>query len=188
MKSKAMLISSSILVAAWMNSGTVFGQSSGTNGTTIHPPINGPEGSVGGSKSERGSGNVPLPEGSRQGGTVEMGKSGSTAGSSTASIMAVQQALKDKGYDPGPIDGKMNSKTQSALKSFQSASSLPATGVLDSGTANKLGVSSSSSSSSSSSRASSYDNSSSSSRSSMKSSDTTVGKDTDQPNQAPSRK
>ena len=181
MKSKAILISGSVLVAAWMNSGTVQGQSSGTKGETIHPPITGPAGSTGGSKSERGPGNVPLPEGSRESGTVEMGKSGGT----TDSIMAVQQALKDKGYDPGPIDGKMNPRTQAALKSFQSASNLQASGVLDADTSAKLGVRGSSGSSS---KASSSDSGSSGTRGSMKSSDTTVGKDTDQPNRAPSPK
>jgi len=183
MKSKALLISSSILVAAWMNSGTVFGQSSGTTGETIHPPLTGPAGSTGGSKSERGSGNVPLPEGSRSSGTVEMGKSGGT----TDSIMAVQQALKNKGYDPGPIDGKMNSRTQAALKSFQSASNLQPTGVLDANTASKLGILDSSSSGRSS-KANSYDSGSSATSKGVNSSDTTVGKDTDQPNKPSSMK
>lgn len=184
MKSKAILISGSVLVAAWMSSGTVQGQSSGMKGDTIHPPITGPAGSTGGSKSERGPGNVPLPEGSRESGTVEMGKSGGT----TDSIMAVQNALKDKGHDPGPIDGKMNSRTQAALKSFQSANNLKATGVLDSETASKLGVRDSGSSSRSGSSKASSDSGASSTRGSMKSSDTTVGKDTDQPNRPPSPK
>jgi peptidoglycan hydrolase-like protein with peptidoglycan-binding domain len=110
-----------------------------------------------------------------------MGKSGGTADS----IMAVQNALKDKGHDPGPIDGKMNPRTQAALKSFQSANNLQATGVLDAETSAKLGVRGSSSSSS---KASSSDIGPSGTRGSMKSSDTTVGKDTDQPNRAPSPK
>ena len=174
MKSKALLISGSVLVAAWMSSGTVQAQSSGTKGETIHPPLTGPAGSIGGSKSERGTDNVPLSKGSPESGTVEMGKSGGTADS----IMAVQRALKDKGYDPGPIDGKMNSRTQAALKSFQSASNLQATGVLDSESASKLGLRDSGSS-----KANSPANGSSSTRGTTKSSNTTVGKDSDQPNQ-----
>ena len=177
MKSKAVLISG--LVAAWMSSSTVQAQSSGTKGETIHPPLTGPAGSTGGSKSERGTGNVPLPEGSPMSGTVEMGKSGGTADS----IMAVQKALKEKGFDPGPIDGKMNSRTQAALKSFQSANNLQATGVLDSESASKLGVRDTGPNSSSS-KASSSDSGSSGTRGSMKSSNTTVGKDSDQPNQS----
>jgi len=76
----------------------------------------------------------------------------------------------------------MNSRTQAALKSFQSASNLRAAGVLDSESASKLGIRGAGSNSSSS-KASSSDSGSSGTRGSMKSSNTTVGKDTDQPNQ-----
>src|SRR5258706_16153723 len=112
MKSKAILISGSVLVAAWMSSGTVQGQSSGTKGETIHPPITGPAGSTGGSKSERGPGNVPLPEGSRESGTVEMGKRGGTTGR----IMAAPQGQKEKGFAPGPLSGKTKPRPQAPLK------------------------------------------------------------------------
>jgi peptidoglycan hydrolase-like protein with peptidoglycan-binding domain len=52
----------------------------------------------------------------------------------------VQEALKAKGNDPGPIDGRMGPKTRAALKEYQQASGLKATGQLDSQTAEKLGV------------------------------------------------
>lgn len=52
----------------------------------------------------------------------------------------VQEALKAKGNDPGPIDGRMGRKTRAALKAFQEANNLKATGRLDSQTAEKLGV------------------------------------------------
>ena len=52
----------------------------------------------------------------------------------------VQEALKAKGNDPGPIDGRMGPKTRAALKEFQQASGLKATGQLDNQTAEKLGV------------------------------------------------
>jgi peptidoglycan hydrolase-like protein with peptidoglycan-binding domain len=52
----------------------------------------------------------------------------------------VQEALKAKGNDPGPIDGRMGPKTRAALKEFQQASGLKATGQLDKETAEKLGV------------------------------------------------
>jgi len=49
-------------------------------------------------------------------------------------VRGVQQKLKDAGYDPGNIDGKMGPRTQAALKQFQQAQNLPATGRLDSQT------------------------------------------------------
>jgi peptidoglycan hydrolase-like protein with peptidoglycan-binding domain len=106
------------------------------------------------------------------------GSSGAMSARGSTNIKEAQQALKDKGYDPGPVDGVMGMKTKEALKSFQSASNLQTTGTLDAQTAEKLGIQSSSSTSRSSSSAS---------RDNMKSSDTTVGKDTDQQNQTPSK-
>ena len=52
----------------------------------------------------------------------------------------VQEALKAKGNDPGPIDGRMGPKTRAALKAFQEANGLKATGQLDNQTVEKLGV------------------------------------------------
>ncbi len=90
-------------------------------------------------------------------------------------VKQAQQALKDKGYDPGPIDGVMGARTKEAIKSFQNASSLQVTGTLDAQTSQQLGISSGSGA--------------------MKAPDdmrangnTTRGKDTDQPNLPPQRK
>ncbi len=58
----------------------------------------------------------------------------------TEEIKKVQEALKAKGHDPGPIDGVMGPKTRAALKAFQKASALKETGELDVQTAEKLGV------------------------------------------------
>jgi peptidoglycan hydrolase-like protein with peptidoglycan-binding domain len=55
-------------------------------------------------------------------------------------VKAVQQALKDKGHDPGAVDGKMGPKTQAALRDFQSKEGLKASGRLDTETMSKLGV------------------------------------------------
>ena len=202
MKQNRLLITGScVLVAAWMTTGTSMGQSSSSTDTgrssgsaqsskEVHPS---PKGSVGASKSERtDETGTPLPKGSPQSGTVDMGSSGSNAAASqsargtssngrmahsgsAANVKEAQQALKDKGYDPGAVDGVMGAKTKEAIKSFQTASNLPATGTLNAQTAEKLGVQSASS------RASS-----SSSRDNMNS-NTTVGKDTDQPNQSSSK-
>lgn len=54
------------------------------------------------------------------------------------SLRQAQQMLKDKGHDPGTVDGVMGPKTQSALKSFQQAQGLSASGSLDSQTSAAL--------------------------------------------------
>lgn len=58
---------------------------------------------------------------------------------SSDDIKKAQQALKAKGLNPG-TDGKMDARTQQALRDFQKSNDLPATGVLDQKTAEKLGV------------------------------------------------
>ena len=55
-------------------------------------------------------------------------------------IKKVQETLRDKGYDPGPIDGVMGSQTREAISQYQKAENLPVTGHLDAQTAGKLGV------------------------------------------------
>jgi hypothetical protein len=54
-------------------------------------------------------------------------------------IKKAQDALKAKGLNPG-TGGRMDPQTQQALREFQKANDLPATGVLDEKTAAKLGV------------------------------------------------
>ena len=55
-------------------------------------------------------------------------------------IRKVQEALKDKGEDPGAIDGVMGKKTRAAIKAFQKSNGIKVTGTLDDQTAEKLGV------------------------------------------------
>jgi hyperosmotically inducible protein len=64
---------------------------------------------------------------------------GSTA-RSHAQVGAMQQALKDKGFDPGATDGVMGPKTTEALKAYQKSENLPTTGTMDGDTGAKLGV------------------------------------------------
>jgi hypothetical protein len=59
---------------------------------------------------------------------------------SSDDIRRAQEALKAKGRDPGAISGRMHAKTQEALREFQKANDLPATGVLDKKTAENLGI------------------------------------------------
>jgi len=58
---------------------------------------------------------------------------------SSEQIKKAQDALKAKGLNPGS-DGKMDAQTQQALRDFQKVNNLPATGVLDDKTAEKLGI------------------------------------------------
>ena len=59
---------------------------------------------------------------------------------SAQNVRKIQEALRDKGYNPGPVDGIMGDRTEEALRNFQQANNLPATGLMDSKTAEKLGV------------------------------------------------
>jgi localization factor PodJL len=54
----------------------------------------------------------------------------STTGS-RAQVMAMQQALKDKGFDPGPIDGTVGPRTAAALRSYQKAENPTPTGRMN---------------------------------------------------------
>lgn len=83
-------------------------------------------------------------------GTGTMGSSGpsqgmkhsaKSGGAKSDQVKSVQQALQDKGHDPGPIDGVMGPKTMAALRAFQKDQKLPETGRLDDQTRGKLGVS-----------------------------------------------
>jgi peptidoglycan hydrolase-like protein with peptidoglycan-binding domain len=55
-------------------------------------------------------------------------------------VVAAQQALKDKGHDPGTIDGKMGPHTRAAVSGYQKAEGLKVTGRLDDDTRAKLGM------------------------------------------------
>jgi Putative peptidoglycan binding domain len=55
-------------------------------------------------------------------------------------VKSAQEALKDKGFDPGEIDGAMGPRTTAALREFQKAEGLRVTGRLDSETRSKLGI------------------------------------------------
>ena len=53
-------------------------------------------------------------------------------------VKAVQQALKDKGHNPGAVDGEMGPKTEAALRDYQQKEGLTATGTADAETMAKL--------------------------------------------------
>jgi hypothetical protein len=59
---------------------------------------------------------------------------------SAEEVRQLQQALKEKGHDPGPIDGVMGPQTQQALRQFQQANGIQATGTLNAETKERLGL------------------------------------------------
>lgn len=74
---------------------------------------------------------------------LAQGASGAKGAGATASadeIKKAEEALKAQGLNPGPIDGKMDSQTEQALREFQKKNKLAVTGSLDQQTAEKLGV------------------------------------------------
>jgi peptidoglycan hydrolase-like protein with peptidoglycan-binding domain len=59
---------------------------------------------------------------------------------SVEDIRKVQIALKNRGYDPGEINGMVSSETEAAIKKFQFANNLPVSGNLDEPTRAALSV------------------------------------------------
>jgi hyperosmotically inducible periplasmic protein len=59
---------------------------------------------------------------------------------SYAQVVTIQQALKDKGFDPGGTDGVMGPRTAAALRAYQKSENLATTGTMNSDTGAKLGV------------------------------------------------
>jgi peptidoglycan hydrolase-like protein with peptidoglycan-binding domain len=59
---------------------------------------------------------------------------------SSEDIKTVQKSLSDKGYDAGPVDGVLGSRTRGAIRQYQTSEKLTVTGRLDEETAGKLGV------------------------------------------------
>jgi peptidoglycan hydrolase-like protein with peptidoglycan-binding domain len=59
-------------------------------------------------------------------------------GHANADVRTAQQALRDRGFDPGPIDGVMGPRTTAAVKDFQQKENLNVTGSLDADTNARL--------------------------------------------------
>lgn len=59
-------------------------------------------------------------------------------GSST--VREAQQALKDKGFDPGPVDGLNGPRTRAAVRDYQKQQNLTVNGRLGNETLTSLGV------------------------------------------------
>ena len=65
---------------------------------------------------------------------------GTLTAQGSTTVREAQQALKDKGFDPGPADGVNGPKTRSAVRDFQKQQNLDADGKLGPKTLSVLGV------------------------------------------------
>ncbi len=92
--------------------------------------------SMGGSPAERGLGEAPFPfpQAGAEIPWVDLGR-----GADGHVVLAVQKALAASGLSP-VLDGQFGSTTQVAVKAYQTLAGLPATGVVDAATAQRLGV------------------------------------------------
>ena len=121
--------------------GPVWAQSS------TQPPDKGTPGSTGTmQKDKAGSGGAATGGTGAAGASGEMKASGKSAkaGGNKEQVKAAQQALKDKGHDPGAIDGVVGPKTKQALRDFQKKEGLKESGQLDTETIAKLDLKTSS--------------------------------------------
>ncbi len=59
-------------------------------------------------------------------------------GRMSAEVRTAQQALQDKGFNPGPIDGVQGPRTTAAVRDFQQKENLTVTGQLDAETHARL--------------------------------------------------
>jgi lipid-binding SYLF domain-containing protein len=62
------------------------------------------------------------------GGGVKRRAPKATAAKADYDVAVIQQRLKELGFDPGPVDGKFGSKTERAIRDYQSARGEPMTG------------------------------------------------------------
>ncbi|MCD6074568.1 MAG: peptidoglycan-binding protein, partial [Rhodospirillales bacterium] len=55
-------------------------------------------------------------------------------------VQSVQMKLRERGYDPGSIDGRTNPKTVQAIRDYQQSVGMPADGLIDVALMERLGV------------------------------------------------
>jgi peptidoglycan hydrolase-like protein with peptidoglycan-binding domain len=133
--------------------------------TTTQGATNGQSSSQQGSMSQgssmsKGSQSATSPSGS----SSQMSNSGSSQGAmseenNSETVRSAQQALNDKGFNVGTVDGQMGPNTEAAIKKFQQSKGLPQSGNLDEQTLAALGVEQNQNSSQSSQGTSSASNS-----------------------------
>jgi peptidoglycan hydrolase-like protein with peptidoglycan-binding domain len=122
------------------STGTGSAPATGSGGTAPKPAPAQP-GSSKQPSTTPGSGSDTTQPGVSAGNTSKSSKpAAGMNGGGSEEVKSAQNALQDKGMDPGPIDGVMGPKTMAALKAFQKNQKLPESGKLDDQTREKLGV------------------------------------------------
>jgi hypothetical protein len=118
--------------------GTVAGAAGGAvAGAVVGGPVGAVVGGVGGAYAgNEVAGKQPTVSASTSSPSSAMPSSHYESGL----VRSVQQALNDKGYNAGPMDGQWGPATEDAVRKFQRASGLPETGQLERPTLNALGV------------------------------------------------
>lgn len=118
--------------------GTVAGAAGGAvAGAVVGGPVGAVVGGVGGAYAgNEVAGNKSTVSASTSSSSSAMPSSHYESGL----VRSVQQALNDKGYNAGPMDGQWGPATEDAVRKFQRASGLPETGQLERPTLNALGV------------------------------------------------
>lgn len=92
------------------------------------------------SGSSSGSSSHAQTSSSAAGGSSSASGASSQGSLASSTIEQLQRTLNDKGFDAGPVDGNWGPQTQSALRNFQQAKGLKATGQPDPQTLSALGV------------------------------------------------
>jgi len=68
----------------------------------------------------------------------KIGSGTTNAPAEAMTVAEMQKILLDLGYRPGPVDGAIGKRTVDALKKFQQANKLQATGIMDPDTVARL--------------------------------------------------
>ena len=118
--------------------GTVAGAAGGAvAGAVVAGPVGAVVGGVGGAYAgNEVAGKEPNVSASTSSSSSAMPSSHYESGL----VRSVQQALNDKGYNAGALDGQWGPATEDAVRRFQRASGLPETGQLERPTLNALGL------------------------------------------------
>lgn len=133
--------------AAGAATGAGIGALGGPGGAVVGALVGGGAGAVTGAVTEPETVNLGEPPWSNPQARVpgvELGNrgGGATAASSDPRTRQLQQALNDRGYNAGPADGIYGPRTRSAVRDWQRANNMEATGTPNSRMLSELNVSS----------------------------------------------